>query len=812
MMSPRRQEANGKWLKDELAAIFAYQYEDEIIEAFDSGKLFQNRGHSTVLYVIGVTDTPPKEYPRGLEVEIGHKGSPPDIDMDFESRHRDAMIAYARERYGEDRTAQIITFNTIKARSAVRDAARVLGHEFSMGDRIAKAMPPLMAGRDTPLWACFELTPKYATGYEMAQDLREMAAADPDVAEIVEVARGLEGVRRSDGQHAAAVVITPEPLLDYLPLQKRPGKPTTTQFEMDYVEKLGILKMDFLAVKNLDVIADTLALIKKNYGVDLDRSDIPFEDEKTFELLSAGSGVGLFQLESPQMRSLMRSLEPDSFDDVAALIALYRPGPLAQNMHNDYADRKNGRAMVEYMHPDAEEILGETYGLMIYQEQLMRIAQKFAGFTLAEADNLRKGVGKKIPEVVEKMRDGFVQGCINEGYGAEIGNQWFDIILPFADYGFNKSHSYGYGVVSWWTAYLKANYPAEFMAALLTHADSKKHGLYLNECAHMGLKVIAPDVNLSDTMFTAVEVDGEVLIPFGLESISHVGSLSHEIVAEREANGPYKSVVDFCERVTAKTLTTKTMEALVKSGCFQRMHASRIALVEPAKQVLKDTRKRAKDRIKGSMTLFDVEEVIPFNVPDVETSRDDVIKFEKEFLGLYLTYHPLDGYYDKLEEVASLQIQDLAEQGDRVSHRIAGIITKRERKITRKGDPMVILTVEDYTGECEVVMFKATLEDFGEFVDSDQVLCIDGKVNHRDKYVSIVVDSIRLVDSVESQALVLFVADEDLDDGMLQRLGDLVDRYPGSSDMILDTGSRVFELETKVDRARLVEILKGWFG
>lgn len=392
-------------------------------------------GGCAVAYALNITDLDPIRYDLLFERFLNpSRISPPDIDLDFDSRYRDHMINYTKEKYGVDRVAQIITFQTIKARSAVRDATRVLDHPYSLGDKIAKLMPPLIMGRDTPLWGCLEPTEKYSDGYRMASELRDFVAVDPQAAEVVEVAKGLEGLRRADGQHAAAVVISPGPLTNFLPIQQKPDKPLTTQYEMEYVEKLGLLKMDYLSVRNLDVIYDTLEGIKVNHGVTLDRLDIPLDDQPTFDLLSAGQGIGLFQLESPQMRSLMRSLQPDTFDDIAALIALYRPGPMAANMHNDFADRKNGRKPVEYIHPDAEEILSTTYGVMCYQEQLMRVAQKFAGFTLAEADNLRKGIGKKIPEVVAKSRDGFMQGCIDQGYDQELADEWWEIIEPFSNY------------------------------------------------------------------------------------------------------------------------------------------------------------------------------------------------------------------------------------------------------------------------------------------------------------------------------------------------------------------------------------------
>ena len=474
-----------------------------------------------VAYCLRITDLDPIRYDLLFERFLNpSRISMPDIDMDFDSRYRDEMIRYAAERYGRDHVAQIVTFGTIKARAAVRDGARVLGYPYAVGDKVAKAMPPLVMGRDTPLRACLEPDPAYQGGYAAAAELRGMYDTDPDARRVIDVAKGLEGLRRQDGIHAAAVVITDQPLTDYLPVQRKPeaGKdpedaPVVTQYEMHGVEDLGLLKMDFLGLRNLDVITDTVALIEAVHGTTLDIDAIPLDDPATLALLRRGDSMGVFQLEGGAMRALMRSLAPTSFDDVAALVALYRPGPMAANMHNDYADRKNGRQPISYLHPDAEEILADTQGLMIFQESVMRVAQRFAGYSLAEADNLRKACAKKIKALIVKERETFVAGCEANGYGAAMGEAWFDIIEPFADYAFPKSHSYGYGLISFQTAYLKANHPVEYLACLLGSVkdDQDRSAVYLAECRQMGIPVLVPDVNRSELNFTArydVQPDG----------------------------------------------------------------------------------------------------------------------------------------------------------------------------------------------------------------------------------------------------------------------------------------------------------------
>ncbi|MBV8463042.1 MAG: DNA polymerase III subunit alpha, partial [Acidimicrobiales bacterium] len=465
-----------------------------------------------VAYCLRIVDLDPIRYDLLFERFLNPgRRQMPDIDMDFDERYRAEMIGYAAERYGSDHVAQIVTFSTIKARAAVRDAARVLGYPYVVGDKIAKAMPPLIMGRDTPLAACLAKTEGHEDGFAAAGELRAMYDADPEAKKVIDVAKGLEGLRRQDGIHAAAVVITDEPLTEYLPIQRKPDgsnpddAPIVTQYEMHGVEELGLLKMDFLGLRNLSVIERTLDLIEQSTGERPDIDAIPLDDDETLAMLRRAESVGVFQLEGGAMRQTLRSLAPTSFDDVAALVALYRPGPMAANMHRDYPELKNGRKALTYLHPDLEAILGDTYGLMLYQESVMRVAQGFAGYSLEEADNLRKACGKKIRSLLAAEREKFVAGCVATGYGEELGTQLFDIIEPFADYAFNKSHSYGYGLVAYQTAWLKRHYPVEYMSALLTSVkDNKdKTAVYLSECRSLGIQVLVPDVNLSESDFAA---------------------------------------------------------------------------------------------------------------------------------------------------------------------------------------------------------------------------------------------------------------------------------------------------------------------
>ena len=506
----------------------------------------------------------------------------------------------------------------------------------------------------------------------MAADLREIYETDPDAKKVIEVARGLAGLRRQDGIHAAAVVITREPLTEYLPIQRKPepggdpaDAPVVTQYEMHGVSDLGLLKMDFLGLRNLSVIEKALDLIEVTTGERVDIDHIPLDDEKTYEMLRRGDSIGVFQLEGGPMRALMRSLAPTCFDDIGALVALYRPGPMAANMHNDFADRKNGRKPITYIHPDLGEVLGDTQGLMIYQESLMRVAQRFAGYSLQEADNLRKACGKKIRALMAAERDKFVAACEKTGYGAALGTALFDVIEPFADYAFPKAHAYCYGMVAYQTAWLKANHPVEYFAALLTSVkdDKDKTAVYLSECRNLGIEVMVPDINRSMSDFTAT--DGK--IPFGLSAIRNVGEgLVAQIVAEREANGPFSDFYDFCQRVNPMVLNKRSVESLIKAGAFDSLGHPRRGLLMVFEQIVDRTLARRRERDMGVLSLFGEMDDGPGSlhdertpIPDVEFEPTDRLVHEKEMLGLYVSSHPLFGVEPALRRHTDCTINEL---------------------------------------------------------------------------------------------------------------------------------------------------------
>ncbi len=777
-----------------------------------------------VAYCLWITDLDPIKYDLLFERFLNpSRISMPDIDMDFDSRYRDEMIRYAAATYGRDHVAQIVTFGTIKARQAVRDAARVLGYPYAVGDKVAKLMPPLVMGRDTPLYACLEEHPKYKDGFKMAAELRDTYTLDADVKRVVDVAKGLEGMRRSDGIHAAAVVITKEKLTEYLPIQRKPepganpeDAPVVTQFEMGGVEELGLLKMDFLGLRNLDVITDALEMIEEFRGVKVDIDHLDLDDEKTLTMLCRGDSIGVFQLEGGPMRSLMRSLAPTSFEDVAALVALYRPGPMAANMHNDYADRKNGRKPITYLHPDAEELLADTQGLMIFQESVMRVAQKFAGYSLAEADNLRKAMGKKSREVMARAREAFEAGCDANGYGATLGKELFDIIERFADYAFGKSHSFGYGLITYQTAYLKAHYPVEYFAALLTSVKQslEKAAVYLAECRAMGIRVLTPDVNRSSSDFVAAKLDdGTEVIPFGLSAVRNVGEgLVGLILAEREAGGQFSDFYDFCDRVDLQVLNKRTIESLIKAGGFDALGHPRKGLLAVFEPIIDKTVARRREHDMGVMTLFGETTGAGVSyddrpeVPDVEFDKKERLAFEKEMLGLYVSDHPLLGAEAALRRRTDGTLADAAEADDNSIKAYGGVITSLQRKWTRAGDLMAVFTLEDLQGSIEVMVFPKTMAVVGHKLTDDAVIVVKGKVDKRDDEPKLICLDIDVFEGVGDGAPPIRIKLHGaVSENVIDRLKALLSEHPGESQVFLHlTETQVLRLPDKfcVDATR----------
>ncbi len=788
-----------------------------------------------VAYCLGITNLDPIKYDLLFERFLNpSRISMPDIDMDFDSRYRDQMIRYAAEKYGRDRVAQIITFGTIKARNAVRDAARVLGYPYALGDKIAKAMPPVVMGRDTPIKYCFEQDPKHQAGYQAAQDLRALYDTDSDVKRVVDVARGLEGLKRSVGIHAAAVVITKEPLTEYLPIQRKPEQgqdpaeaPVVTQYEMHGVEELGLLKMDILGLRNLDVISDAQAMIRERRDPDFDIDSIPIDDKATYELLAQGDTIGVFQLESSPMRALLRSLIPNRFEDLSAVLALYRPGPMGANMHNDFADYKNERKKITLFHPDAAEVLGDTFGLMIYQESVMRVAQRFAGYTLAEADNLRKACGKKIREVMEKERDKFEQGCVKSGYGDELGKELFDVIVKFADYAFAKSHAYGYGLISYQTAYLKAHYPVEYLACLLTSvkANYEKAAVYLADARSSKITVLTPDINKSGVDFEPIDNVGTRTISFGLSAIRNVGeALVEQIVAHRRENGEYTSFYDFVERAPEQVLNKRTIESLIKAGAFDSLGHPRKGLLMVYETIIDATVARRRERDQGVMSLFgDVggdDSVFSEKreIPALQFDKAEQLKFEKEMLGLYVSDHPLMGIEGALRRRVDASIAEAVEREDNSFFTIGGIISALNRKYTRKGDLMATFMLEDLQGAVEVAVFPKTFQRYGHQLADDVIITVKGRLNKQDETrVSFMATDIVVQEGLRASgdSLHIKVSAQALTPELIEDMKGVLQQHPGSSPVFVHLGGdKVMQLDSKftVDLDRVIGQIRVMFG
>ncbi|MFN8015224.1 MAG: DNA polymerase III subunit alpha [Acidimicrobiia bacterium] len=757
---------------------------------------------SAVAYCLKIVDIDPIKYDLLFErfLNPGRKEMP-DIDMDFDSRYRGEMIKYASARYGWDHVAQIITFSTIKARAAVRDSARVLGYPYAVGDKIAKLMPPLILGRDTPIWACFEKHEKYSEGYGMAAELRSLYESDADAKRIIDIAKGLEGLRRQDGIHAAAVVIAPDTLTNFLPVQRKPvaggdrnDAPLVTQFEMNGVADLGLLKMDFLGLRNLDVMDIALKQIEKSRSIKVDIDNVDLNDEKTFELLRNAQTIGVFQLEGGAMRSLIRSLQPTRFEDVSALVALYRPGPMAANMHLDYANRKNGRQKITYYHEDVKDILEPTFGLMIYQEQLMRVAQKLANYTLEEADNLRKAMGKKKREIIKAHREKFAKGCEENGYGTKFGHEMFDIIEPFADYSFNKSHSVGYGFIAYQTAYLKANYPEEYLAALLTSTkgDKDRAAIYLAECRQLGIEVHVPDINESDSDFTVV--DG--VIRFGMSAVRNVGEgLVALIVKGREETGLYKDFYDFCERVDTQALNKRTVESLIKAGAFDNLGHTRQGLLMVYEQILENTIARRREQDLGIMSLFgevgsdsNADSSSRIAIPDTEFEKNIKLQFEKEMLGLYISDHPLSGVGNALAALSEKSVAQAKESNEGDTITVGGVITSLTKRYTKRGDLMATFVLEDLAMGIEVMVFPKTMEKYSDVIVEDKIILLTARVDAREEVVKLIAVDFSTPDlSLDGSGppIRIQTSASSMTKARADELREMLSRYPGNSPVYL---------------------------
>src|SRR5580700_9257598 len=773
-------------------------------------------GGSIVAYALGITDLDPIFFGLVFERFLNpERISMPDIDIDFDERRRGDVIRYVTEKYGDDRVAQIITYGTIKAKAAVKDATRVLGYPYALGDRITKAFPPAVMGKDVPLSGVFD--PTHAR-YSEAGEIRALYEAEAEVRQVLDTAKGLEGLIRQAGVHAAGVIMSSEPIIDHIPVWKREADGAViTQFDYPACESLGLLKMDFLGLRNLTVLDDAVAGIKANRDTEISLEDLPLDDQPTYDLLARGDTLGIFQFDGGPMRALLRSMRPDNFEDISAVGALYRPGPMGANAHNDYADRKNGRKPVVPIHPELAEpladILGDTYGLIVYQEQVMVIAQKLAGYSPGKADLLRRAMGKKKKEILDKEFEPFAAGMRGNGYSDSAIKTLWDILVPFSDYAFNKAHSAAYGLVSYWTAYLKANYPAEYMAGLLTSVsgDKDKSALYLNECRRMGITVLPPDVNASTAMFTPVAGD----IRFGLAAVRNVGTnVVDAIVEARTAKDAFTSFADFLRKVPVNVCNKRVIESLVKAGAFDSLGHPRNGLVLIHEQAIDTVIDVKRNEAIGQDSLFggdaEVEATFEDPVPDGEWDKTTLLAFEREMLGLYVSDHPLLGVEhivaantdcsvaqllssaaDEAEraaaERAAAERGARGGRGDSQPVTVGGILSGVQRKVTRQGSPWAAATLEDLEGAIEVLFFPATYAGCATLLTDDAILLVKGRLDRREESPKLIAMEVSVPDlsATGSGPFVVSLPVQRCVPVVVERLQEVLRSHPGLNEVHL---------------------------
>lgn len=744
---------------------------------------------SVVAYVLGITGLDPLPYDLVFERFLNEERvTMPDFDTDFCYERRGEVIDYVTRKYGAENVCQIITFGTMGAKAAVRDVARALGLSFADGDRIAKLIPS-------------ELDITIDGALEKTAELQQLYEQDEVTHRLIDIARALEGLPRHSSVHAAAVVITPQPLDELVPLAKN-ADAITTQYPWTTVDELGLLKMDFLGLRTLTVIADTLADVKRNYGLEIALDKMGFDDALVYELLSNGQTLGVFQMEGGGMRNFMRQLKPQNFEDIIAGGALFRPGPMDQIPK--YVENKHNPERVKYAHPKLEPILKVTYGCIVYQEQVQQIVRQLAGYSLGRADLVRRAMAKKKAEVMEKERQYFIHGIVEEagevlvpgaertGVPAAVANQVFDEMAEFAKYAFNKSHSACYAVLTYQTAWLKVHYPAEFMAALLTSVagNSDKVQAYIEECRRLGVEIIPPDVNHSRFKFTST--GGRVA--FGLSAVKNVGQTAIEaIVSERESGGRYTSLYDFCSRVDLRVVNKRVLESLVRCGAFTSTGANRAQLLASLDAALEKANATQRSKQSGQLSMFDMLGLaqptpqVEFRLPSVaEFPPDELLAMEKELLGMYVSGHPLDQYRRSLKSRITVPLSELGELDSGTAVVVGGRAIESKRITTKTGKPMMFCTLEDYEGAAEVVLFPECTQKYGALVQPERILVIEGKANRRDENMTVIADVIKQI-SPDNQALLVRYSDD-----LVSRLGylkTLLTRYPGPTPVYLSRPS-----------------------
>lgn len=736
---------------------------------------------SIVSYLLHITEVDPLRFDLLFERFLNPaRVSMPDIDTDLCYRRRGEVIEYLARKYGSDQVAQIITFGTLAARAVIRDVGRVTNMPLREVDRIAKMVP---VGPGVTLKKTME----------GSREFRDLYDSDTTVHCLIDHCLDLEGISRNSGTHAAGVVICSKPVEEYVPIQLTQDGFIQTQYEKDQVEQLGLLKMDLLGLRNLTVIHDALEMIRENRGIDLDINKIPSEDEETCKMLCDGDTIGVFQSESSGFTSLLMQLHPERFEDLIPMVALYRPGPLGSGMAEDFIKRKHGKIPVEYPHPSLEPILKETYGVILYQEQVMQIASVMGGFSLGQADMLRRAMGHKEPEILQQNRETFVDGAVANGVDDRTANYVFDLMVHFAGYGFNKSHSVCYGWIAWQTAYLKAHYRPEFMAAMMTcyNGDRDKVSRYISDTRRAGVVIAAPDVNLSEAYFS---VKGDKIL-FGLDGIQNVGEGAvHSIIEARKQGGPFKSLSDFVERADNRGLNSRACESLIRCGALDSLGANRSQLLAALPEALGDAQSIRNERASGQLNLFGGEEtpetIVYPDLPDMDPKEK--IEWERKLLGFYVSGHPLDSYKEQLK--ACTPLYHLTAEGNQYDGRmvtIGGTISRIKGTMTKKGQPMGYVTIEDYDGEVETVVFPSVWETVRPILAEDAAVAIRGRVQANERDVRVLAEEIIPLDKLRASApspagvLHLYIDAAHDSNEVSQRLAGLFQKHHGKTPVIM---------------------------
>ncbi|WP_262364381.1 DNA polymerase III subunit alpha [Arthrobacter echini] len=771
---------------------------------------------SMVAYAMRITDLDPLKHGLIFERFLNpERVSMPDFDVDFDDRRRSEVIRYVSDKYGDERVAMIVTYGTIKAKQALKDSSRVMGYPFSTGERLTKAMPPDVMGKGLAL---ADVHNKEAKRYSEAEELRELLRTDAESEKVFETALGLEGLKRQWGVHAAGVIMSSDPLIDIIPIMRREQDgQIITQFDYPTCEGLGLIKMDFLGLRNLTIITDAVENILANKGEDLVLEDLELDDQASYELLARGDTLGVFQLDGGPMRSLLKLMRPDNFEDISAVLALYRPGPMGVNSHTNYALRKNGLQEIEPIHPELEgpleEILGSTYGLIVYQEQVMSAAQKLANFTLGQADMLRRAMGKKKKSELDKQQADFFAGMQANGYSQAAMDKLWTVLESFSDYAFNKAHTAAYGLVSYWTAYLKAHHPAEYMAALLTSVgdDKDKLAIYLNECRRMGITVLPPDVNESSVDFTPVGRD----IRFGMGAIRNVGAnVVGAMVGARNDKGAFASFSDFLQKVPAVVCNKRTIESLIKAGAFDSLRHHRRALAVIHEEAVDSVIVLKRNEAANQFDLFSAFDDdggmggpggLSVEVPDLpEWDKKDKLSFERDMLGLYVSDHPLQGLEGILGQHADSPIPSIiGEEGpaDGAIVTIAGMITSLQRRIAKNsGNAYARAEIEDLAGSMEVMFFGQVYGPISGVLAEDLIVVVRGRLQRRDDgAVMLNAQELTVPDlsGGHSGPVVISMAQHKATETAVSALGDVLRTHPGTSEVLI-----------RLNSSRKVEVMK----